>query len=83
MTNPFHECTAWCVEHWGVAEGPLPPGWKAVIEKASGDRYYWNTVTGKTSWLRPAPPAASDASLPEPAASASGTDPEPRDDLEP
>jgi hypothetical protein len=25
-------------------EAPLPPGWKAVEDPNTGDKYYWNTV---------------------------------------
>eukprot|EP00039_Didymoeca_costata_P002278 m.58963 g.58963 ORF g.58963 m.58963 type:complete len:272 (-) comp11208_c0_seq1:189-1004(-) len=34
-------------------DSQLPPGWRQVIDKGSGDRYYWNTDTNVTSWERP------------------------------
>jgi len=33
---------------------PLPPGW--VMVPHEDDHYYWNTVTGETSWEHPAEP---------------------------
>jgi len=32
---------------------PLPPGWQATIDPASGREYYFNPHTHKTSWERP------------------------------
>lgn len=32
---------------------PLPPGWQATIDPASGREYYFNPHTQKTSWERP------------------------------
>ena len=54
----YHECNKWCEEQWGLPEGDLPSGWKLVVVKNSGDKYYWNTVTNETSWTRPSEPAA-------------------------
>jgi hypothetical protein len=31
----------------------LPPGWKAVMDEASGKEYYWDTNTGAVTWERP------------------------------
>ena len=31
----------------------LPAGWKAKVDKQSGDTYYYNKGTGETSWERP------------------------------
>lgn len=28
-------------------------GWEAVFDEASGDTYYWNSLTDETTWLRP------------------------------
>jgi hypothetical protein len=33
----------------------LPPGWKAVIDKSTGQVYYWNKSTNETSWAKPKP----------------------------
>ncbi|KAJ1454812.1 hypothetical protein M885DRAFT_617666 [Pelagophyceae sp. CCMP2097] len=32
---------------------PLPEGWAAVVDPASGATYYWNSSSGTTSWSRP------------------------------
>eukprot|EP00045_Choanoeca_perplexa_P006907 m.60232 g.60232 ORF g.60232 m.60232 type:complete len:336 (+) comp13846_c0_seq1:252-1259(+) len=42
-------------------EDDLPLGWHAVIEVASGDVYFWNTVTQHTQWTVPTKPAAATA----------------------
>jgi len=34
-------------------EKPLPPGWRAFFDEASGDTYYGNLQTKETSWDRP------------------------------
>merc|ERR1719464_1144139 len=31
----------------------LPPNWSAAVSKEDGRAYYWNTVTGDTSWTHP------------------------------
>jgi hypothetical protein len=31
----------------------LPIGWEAVVDKTSGDTYYWNKTTGETTWEKP------------------------------
>ena len=36
------------------ASSGLPPGWEAV-STPEGEVYFWNSVTGATSWQRPAP----------------------------
>ena len=38
---------------------PADSPWQTVVEPASGDCYWWNTLTSETSWDRPpgAPPA--------------------------
>jgi hypothetical protein len=32
---------------------PLPEPWEEVADNETGERYYWNTTTGETSWDRP------------------------------
>lgn len=32
---------------------PLPLNWKAIIDKKSGQLYYWNKITNETSWECP------------------------------
>jgi hypothetical protein len=39
----------------GRSVAPLPAGWNAVTDPASGDTYYENQRTGQTQWERPAP----------------------------
>ena len=34
-------------------ECPLPPGWEAVKDQATGDTYYWAESSDETSWTRP------------------------------
>lgn len=31
----------------------LPPGWQQCLDPGSSDVYFWNTLTGETSWERP------------------------------
>mmetsp|Transcript_37995 Transcript_37995/g.38677 ORF Transcript_37995/g.38677 Transcript_37995/m.38677 type:complete len:342 (-) Transcript_37995:83-1108(-) len=31
----------------------VPKPWQAVVDKTSGDTYYWNKLTNETSWERP------------------------------
>ena len=38
----------------GTSVPPLPAGWNAVTDPASGDTYYENEQTGQTQWERPA-----------------------------
>ena len=33
----------------------LPPGWSEAADPTSGQKYYYNSETGETSWQRPAP----------------------------
>jgi hypothetical protein len=41
-----------------VGTAALPPGWQAVQEGGSGETYYHNATSGKTSWTLPQPAAA-------------------------
>ncbi|ETV66803.1 hypothetical protein, variant 1 [Aphanomyces astaci] len=34
-------------------DSDLLPGWKATVDKESGDVYYWNKATKETSWDKP------------------------------
>ena len=69
---------------------PLPPGWSAARDPASGRTYYYEHSTRRTAWTRPAPPApapdaeelppgversAGPAALPRPAPGAAATAP--------
>jgi hypothetical protein len=36
-----------------AASGPLPAGWKAMVDPNSGAAYYLHDATGKTQWSRP------------------------------
>ncbi|CAI5514372.1 unnamed protein product [Closterium sp. Naga37s-1] len=40
-------------EEQGVGAAVAPSVWQAVLEPESGEYYYWNTVTGETSWSVP------------------------------
>lgn len=31
----------------------LPQYWQAVWDEGNGQHYYWNTVSGSTTWVRP------------------------------
>lgn len=42
-------------------EAKIPDPWKAVIEKASGKSYWWNTITGETTDLDAPKPAPNDS----------------------
>ena len=44
-----------------AAGGPLPPGWHADTDRASGKTYYYNATTRETSWKRPLAAAAADS----------------------
>lgn len=35
------------------AQKGLPKPWRAVVDRTSGDIYFWNEETDETSWLRP------------------------------
>jgi hypothetical protein len=49
-----------------AVEKPLPPGWK-LQQARSGGAYYFNTVTGKTTWDFPSEDAGKPASAATPA----------------
>lgn len=44
------------------AKPALPSDWDAVKDEATGKTYYWNKITGKTSWTMPGGLAAPSAS---------------------
>ena len=33
--------------------GGLPPGWTEQVDPGSGQKYYYNSATGATSWTHP------------------------------
>ena len=35
----------------------LPDGWKVCVDRTSGRKWYFNTLTSERSWLPPAPPS--------------------------
>ena len=37
----------------GSKETRLAPGWEAQLDPSSGAEYYWNRVSGVTSWEKP------------------------------
>ena len=37
----------------GPSAKPLPPGWFAHRDPASGDEYFYHEATGETTWERP------------------------------
>lgn len=41
-----------------LAEGPLPDGWQEVIDQERLVKYYYNTLTEETTWVRPSAPKA-------------------------
>ena len=44
---------------------PLPPGWSAARDPASGRTYYYEHATRRTAWTRPEPaPASAEEELP-------------------
>lgn len=43
-------------------ESPLPEGWTEVVDKKSGKKYYYNKITKKTSWRKPAEGASTPGS---------------------
>ena len=43
---------------------PLPPGWSAARDPASGRTYYYEHSTRKTAWIRPTPAASAEEELP-------------------
>lgn len=49
------------VEIQGLCDGvggDLPPGWLSAVDPESGDTYYYDTYTQKTTWFKPKKPSA-------------------------
>jgi len=68
-SNPFHECSDYCLQRWGAIGKPkmkkknyklqpLPPGWFKVPDLETKHEYYWNVHTNKVSWRHPSDPRA-------------------------
>ncbi|KAG0467999.1 hypothetical protein HPP92_017327 [Vanilla planifolia] len=51
-TDPMTEAPA-SGPHEGLANGHVDGHWKLVLHDESNQYYYWNTVTGETSWEVP------------------------------
>ena len=48
-----------------VTQQLLPEGWEKLLDPASGDYYFYNELTGETSWEAPTSAAAMTPALPE------------------
>ena len=56
------------VEIQGLCDGvggDLPPGWLSAVDPESGDTYYYDTFTHKTTWFKPKKPSVGIASAAE------------------
>ncbi len=40
-----------------ISKSVIPDGWESVLDKETGDTYYWNLHTDEVSWERPRKPA--------------------------
>eukprot|EP00966_Prymnesium_polylepis_P149948 3463848-Prymnesium_polylepis.1 len=38
----------------------MPEGWLVAVDETTGEKYYYNALTGDSSWERPAPPPPTD-----------------------
>ena len=61
-----------------IASDSVPPGWTEVKDVALNKSYYWNQLTGETTWSKPVPPPpsmppGSSFVLPPPMSIAQGT----------
>eukprot|EP00939_MAST-03C_sp_MAST-3C-sp1_P000143 g143.t1 len=70
FTKPWKK---WTLSSFNIHGPPVPPTrpvegkseWKVVDDKASKEKYYWNTRTGETTWTKPKELGGSGGGRPE------------------